>query len=88
MYKTGQDHWARQSGQDYVFCHNDLSPSNIIVNPETLKINAIVDWEYAGFYPAYFEASFWTRAGPSVALDGEEDDVARLVHFLDTHDRV
>ena len=68
----------RREEKDLVFCHNDLSAHNIIVDPTTLKINAIVDWEYAGFYPREFEGLFYKRIGPSVALEGEEDDEARL----------
>ena len=34
---------------DYVFCHNDLGQHNVIVDPETLKTNAVIDWEYGGF---------------------------------------
>lgn len=44
---------------DLVFCHNDLSANNVIVDPDTLKIRAIVDWEYAGFFPAELEAPFY-----------------------------
>ncbi|KAJ4300100.1 hypothetical protein N0V88_002769 [Collariella sp. IMI 366227] len=73
----------RQAEQaEYVFCHNDCSQHNIIVNPNTLKIAAIVDWEYAGFYPAYFEFPFYKRDGQSVALDDEEDDTEVLLRFL------
>lgn len=35
------------------FTHGDLVPSNIIV--KNGKINAIVDWETAGWYPEYWE---------------------------------
>jgi thiamine kinase-like enzyme len=35
---------------DYVFCHNDLGQHNIIVDPKTLKINAIIDWEFGGLH--------------------------------------
>lgn len=59
---------------EYVFCHNDLSQQNVIIDPETLKINAIIDWEYAGFYPARFEWPFYNRLGPSVAVGDEVDD--------------
>ncbi|KAL1893961.1 hypothetical protein Sste5346_006102 [Sporothrix stenoceras] len=68
---------------DLVFCHNDLQAANVIVNPSTLKINAIIDWEYAGFYPPEFEKPFYQRPGPSVALDGEENDEAALQALLD-----
>lgn len=67
---------------DLVFCHNDLSANNVIVDPDTLKIAAIVDWEYAGFYPPEFEFSFFRRPGPSVALDGEVDDTESLMAII------
>ena len=43
---------------DLIFCHCDLSQSNIIVDPENLKIEGIIDWERGGFWPGYFETSF------------------------------
>ena len=82
--KTLRDDWNLKLSDDekYVFCHNDLSQQNIIVDPESLKIKAIIDWEYAGFFPAEFEMPFFERIGPSIALDGEEDDPSRIVEFL------
>ncbi|KAH6635622.1 kinase-like domain-containing protein [Chaetomium sp. MPI-SDFR-AT-0129] len=85
MRRTAIDYWRLQvsnSVDEYVFCHNDLSQHNVIVDPDTLKIKAIIDWEYAGFYPAYFEMPFYTRPGPSIAIDGEVDDSERLLDFL------
>ncbi|RKP33750.1 kinase-like domain-containing protein [Dimargaris cristalligena] len=38
-----------------VFTHNDLFPRNIIIDPTTLAIQAVLDWEYSGFYPEYWE---------------------------------
>jgi len=67
---------------EYVFCHNDLSQQNVIVDPVTLQIRAIIDWEYAGFYPEFFDFPFFKRLGPSVALDGENDDTEKLLEFL------
>ncbi|KDR80935.1 hypothetical protein GALMADRAFT_222534 [Galerina marginata CBS 339.88] len=63
---------------EFVLCHNDLSQYNIIVDQETLKINAILDWEYAGFFPPEFDSPFYRRLGHSGALEGEEDDVPKL----------
>ncbi len=42
------DNWALQPSEigECVFCHNDLSQQNIIVDPDTLKINAIIGREY------------------------------------------
>lgn len=84
LENTDNDNWSVRSSEsdEYEFCHNDLSQYNIIVDPATLKIKAIIDWEYAGFFPPYFEAPFYKRPGPSVALDGERDDVPELLQFL------
>lgn len=46
--------------QDIVFTHNDLAPRNILVKDG--NVVAIVDWEFSGFYPQYWEyvkALFW-----------------------------
>ena len=82
--KTFKDDWNLKPSdhEEYVFCHNDLSQQNIIVDPQSLTIKAIIDWEYAGFFPAYFDMRIFERIGPSVAIDGEEDDSTRLVEFL------
>ncbi|KAL5362175.1 kinase-like domain-containing protein [Aspergillus floccosus] len=76
--------WSPPPSEDsqYVFCHNDLSQHNIIVDTSSLKIKAIIDWEYAGFYPPSFEAPFYERPGPSVALGEERDDVPELLRFF------
>lgn len=44
-----------------VFTHADLHPSNILVDAG--KLSGIVDWQFAGFYPAYWE---YTKAMRSV----------------------
>ncbi|KAJ2893239.1 protein kinase-like protein [Zalerion maritima] len=67
---------------DYIFCHNDLGQHNIIVDPNTLKINAIIDWEFGGFWPEWFERAFWERHGPSHAMEGEDDDTDRCRKWL------
>ncbi|KAF9483162.1 hypothetical protein BDN70DRAFT_852222 [Pholiota conissans] len=68
---------------EFVFCHNDLSQSNVLVDADTFKITAILDWEYSGFFPVEFEAPFYLRPGPSAALDGEKDDVGELLQILE-----
>lgn len=68
---------------DLVFCHNDLSTHNVIVDPKTLKINAIIDWEYSGFFPPEFEAPFYRWIGASVALKGESNDEQALMEILE-----
>ena len=68
--------------EDLVFNHGDFSTYNVIVDPLTLKVKAILDWEYAGFYPEQFEGNFFERVGPSVALGGEENDEGRLLDIM------
>ncbi|KAH9907007.1 hypothetical protein F4778DRAFT_724347 [Xylariomycetidae sp. FL2044] len=80
--------WRPKTGiakGDYVFCHNDLGQHNVIVDPETLKINAILDWEYGGFWPDWFEQPYWQRPGPGVPLEGELDDRERCREWLQEH---
>ena len=78
-------HLGPSECNEYVFCHNDLSQQNVIVDPNTLKINAIIDWEYSGFYPEFFEAPFYRRLGLSAAIHGEVDDTPKLIQFLTSH---
>lgn len=84
---TDRDAWElRDADRDdaYVFCHNDLSQNNVLVDPATLRITAILDWEYAGFYPPEFDRPFYHRVGPSVAILDEEDDGPQLLAFLES----
>ncbi|KZZ97359.1 Protein kinase-like domain protein [Moelleriella libera RCEF 2490] len=67
--------------ESYVFCHNDLGQHNIIVDPETLKINAIIDWEYG----EWFEQPYWKREGPGAPVGDEEDDRERCREWLLVH---
>ncbi|EFY87614.1 hypothetical protein MAC_06326 [Metarhizium acridum CQMa 102] len=71
-----------RESSDLVFCHNDFSAHNVIVDPVSLKVKAVLDWEYAGFYPQEFESEFFRRPGPSVALDGERNDVTQLLEIM------
>lgn len=63
MYATKPSSWRHitTKGPAFVFCHNDLSGHNIILNPETYEIVGIVDWEYAGFFPHWFERELWKK---------------------------
>ncbi|PWY88147.1 kinase-like protein [Aspergillus heteromorphus CBS 117.55] len=53
--------WARQAAgfvsalpsHELVLTHADLTPRNIIIRDG--KVVGIIDWEMAGFYPAYWE---------------------------------
>lgn len=45
----------RQS-ETFHFAHGDLSEGNILIDPDTGVITGIVDWEMAGFRPAWLSA--------------------------------
>jgi hypothetical protein len=34
----------------YVFQHGDLASHNLIIDPQTLQVKALIDWEYAGYF--------------------------------------
>lgn len=55
------------------------------MDPETHVIQAIIDFEYSGFYPSFFEGQFYRRVGLSIALNGEDDDTDRLIGFINSH---
>lgn len=56
--------WPVKTSSSYVFCHGDLSRNNILVDPVSFKIRAIIDWESAGFYPENWEIPLWKANTP------------------------
>ncbi|OAQ65097.1 protein kinase-like protein [Pochonia chlamydosporia 170] len=88
MENTDQDLWVLQPSEtdEFVFCHNDLSEYNIIVDPKELTIRAIIDWEYAGYYPEFFEAPIYTRHGPNAQVTNDDGLVSRMLEFLRTRE--
>lgn len=84
MVRSPRPEWKMKSreSEDLVFCHNDFSAHNVIVDPVTLQVRAVIDWEYAGFFPEEFEKQFFHRPGPSVAINGEVDDEAELLKIM------
>ena len=45
--------FALMEDHEIVFTHADFAPRNILV--EGGRVTAILDWEYAGWYPEYWE---------------------------------
>ncbi|KAL9104128.1 MAG: hypothetical protein Q9163_000875 [Psora crenata] len=83
-------------GEPYVLTHGDLSLSNIIV--KDAKIQAILDWEMAGYYPwwaerwlsqAHFEdhtyelvKPVWAKISPELDEDAFDDQVMDKVEAV------
>ncbi|RAQ65344.1 hypothetical protein COH20_006467 [Aspergillus flavus] len=51
---------APQGCEEFVFSHGDILPRNILVNDQG-KVTALVDWEFAGYFPMYWEYSRASR---------------------------
>lgn len=61
VYDRDRRNWEQicTEANSFVLCHNDLGPQNIFVCPDTFEIVGIIDWEFAGFFPSYFELPLW-----------------------------
>ena len=45
--------------KDYVYSHNALYQWNILADPKTLQVTAILGWESSGFFLPGFEFPYW-----------------------------
>ncbi|KID84191.1 aminoglycoside phosphotransferase [Metarhizium guizhouense ARSEF 977] len=65
VYLLDRRPWERVTSDTdcFVLCHNDLGPQNILICPSSFQIVGIIDWEYAGYYPSYFEIPLWKAVG-------------------------
>lgn len=78
--------WPSKSSStsQFGYCHNDLAQHNIMVNLDTLKVEAIIDWEHSGFFPSEFEAPLWTKASNETGYhDMNAQQVDSLIRFLE-----
>ena len=78
-----QRKWCTRTAEKetYHFTHNDLSQHNFLCNKETGKVEAVIDWEFAGFYPSFFEAPLWRAPYHEIKDDPEE--IGKLLSFLE-----
>jgi aminoglycoside phosphotransferase (APT) family kinase protein len=77
--------WAVQTSHDddeFVFCHDDVAMHNILSNPETLEVEAVVDWENAGYFPRAFRQWCSTDAEYK-ALFEDREMLSTLVSLLE-----
>lgn len=91
-----QKHCVDDGGPFIPFC-DDMRPSNMLVNPETLRITAVLDLEFTNAMPAQFtyDPPWWLLlSGPEMWLDrcAMEEFVGlyepRLEQFLQALERV
>ncbi|KAK1770613.1 hypothetical protein QBC33DRAFT_617018 [Phialemonium atrogriseum] len=67
----------------FVLCHGDLSYHNMRVDPATLEVKWLLDWEFAGFLPEEFLRIFsLTRADYGRLFENDERK-QRLVGLLE-----
>ena len=53
------------------------------MNPDTLQVQAVIDWEFSGFYPSEFEAPLWLKAANEPGYcDIDAGKTERLLRFL------
>ncbi|KAF1846293.1 uncharacterized protein K460DRAFT_367097 [Cucurbitaria berberidis CBS 394.84] len=82
---TGKERWKTLplKQPEYVFQHGDIAAHNIIMDPRTLKVKALIDFEYAGFYPPGMEN--WTGTLCPDAYNRRSENIAHLIkQFLAT----
>jgi len=82
--QVGRIDWPRvRSGTpDFSFYHNDLVQHNIFVDPETFDIKGIIDWEYSGFFPPWFEAARWETRARDRSFSTMEEYAAKVIEFF------
>jgi hypothetical protein len=60
-------------GRPYTFSHCDLHEGNIMVDATTMRFRGIVDWELAGFYPAWWEYAIPAKVDQEPGAPPEPD---------------
>jgi aminoglycoside phosphotransferase len=57
LFQELANQYRQQLADDHgiVFTHADLCGDHIFVEPTTGKITGLIDWEMAGWWPAYWE---------------------------------
>lgn len=66
---------------EYIFQHGDLAAHNILMDRQTLEVAALIDWEYAGFFPPGMER--WANTLDEDTYINRSDKVAdAIAEFL------
>ncbi|KAK5955706.1 hypothetical protein OHC33_003347 [Knufia fluminis] len=80
--ESTKQEWSRIESLEprFHFCHNDLAQHNILCDPQSGEVLAIIDWEYAGYYESVFEKPFWLHPFHEHSIDKEE--ISKLESLL------
>ncbi|KAB8292227.1 hypothetical protein EYC80_007969 [Monilinia laxa] len=62
---------------EYVFMHGDLAEHNILIDVRAFEVCALVDWEYAGYFPVGMDR--WPGVLDRFVYDHVADDLAWLI---------
>ncbi|KAK2732660.1 hypothetical protein FQN57_002581 [Myotisia sp. PD_48] len=85
IHRLDRRAWERITSDtdEFVLCHNDLSKANIFVDPDdNFRIVGIIDWEYAGFFPSYFELPVWKCVDGLAIYECFEEALVRDLAFF------
>jgi len=79
---NGEIRWLRSrmpSCEPYVFSHLDLHPGNVLIDARAEEVVGIVDFEFAGYWPVWFEGVLLSACGACELEeeDDERDDLGR-----------
>lgn len=69
------------STYEYVFCHNDLTANNIMLDSNTLEVKALFNWEDSGYFPPEVQQWKYTRFN-QFGLYDDLDTVRRHVALI------
>lgn len=75
----GKTHWKTLplKEPEYVFQHGDIAAHNIMMDTNTLQVIALIDWEYAGFFPPGMER--WQGTLDQCVYDNRGKDIALAI---------
>lgn len=84
VYMRDRRPWEKVTSDTdcFVLCHNDLGPQNILICPSSFQIVGIIDWEYAGYFPSYFEIPLWKTVGWKERWEVYHEAEARELAFF------
>lgn len=76
--------WKQKTSKypTFFFSDGDLGPQNLLFDPATMTISAVVDWENAGFGPEEFLVYWAVEKDSYYAMYRDENKLVRLISLL------